>query len=81
MRPSVAPKRSCAEVEERLRGGFEEQVEEEPTVAVDEEPQFGGQGEDDVEVVGGEDPRHVLLDPGGLGEPWHLGQCRLRQEL
>jgi hypothetical protein len=31
--------------------------------------------------VGGEHPRHVLLHPGGLGEPWHLGQSRLRHEL
>ena len=59
----------AAEGEQRVGGGGEEQIEERATVAAEKRPQRGRQGEDDVEVVGGEQALLASRDPAKLGRP------------
>ena len=60
----------------------EKQIVEQPLVLEDKRGQFMRQREDDVEVRHGQQlsraRRPAILRARSL---WHLGQCRLRQEL
>ena len=57
----------AAEGEQRLGGGGKEQIVEQAAVAADERAQQCRQGEDDVEVVGGEQAFASSIDPTELG--------------
>ena len=69
VKPSSAPRRlgSRPKVSSVLGGGGKEQIEEQATVAADERAQQCRQGEDDVEVVGGEQAFASSIDPTELG--------------
>ena len=67
------PRRIAAEREQSLSGGLKEKREDPTPIAVGERPQRGGQSEDDVEVVSGEESGEALLDPRGLAQALALG--------
>ena len=73
--PSSAPSQRgiASELEQRFGRAGEEQVEEQLTVAERDGTQLGGQGEDDVEGMSGQDTLHAPLEPASLSKALALG--------
>jgi hypothetical protein len=60
--------RVAAELEECLGSRLEEEAEDELSVVEGQPPQLFGKGEDDVEIVGGENALHLVVQPNGLAK-------------
>lgn len=72
---------STGHVLERLGRGREQQLVRHRRRGEEEGVQLGGHGEDDVEILHGEQIALLGLDPARFVQPLALGACRLRQEL
>ncbi len=68
------------ELGEGLGGGAKKQVVQELWVHGNQGVQCGGEGEDHMEVFNGQQVWRVSIH-FSFRKVWHLGQCRLRQEL
>ena len=66
---------------QRLRRGLEQEPVEPGLVLVGQSAESCRQGEDQVEVGDRQELGLARLEPGLGRLHWHLGQCRLRQEL
>ncbi len=70
---ATEPARIAAELEQGLRGGFEQQVVDESGVALGERIEVMRECENEVPVVDVEESAALLLDPAGLFESLALG--------
>ena len=67
---------------ERIGDGAEEQTVDDGLGLGGDLGDGRGHGEDDVEVLGGQQVRAAPFEPLGAGaSDWQVGQCRLRHEL
>ena len=64
-----------------LGGGPEQQAVDDAWVLQGDRVERRREGEDDVEVLDGQEFRFAGLHPSAAAVAWHLGQWRLRQEL
>lgn len=65
----------------RLGGGAEQRAVDHRLVVEDDGSDLGWQGVDDVEVTDRSRSASRSASQVRAAAPWHLGQCRLRQEL
>ncbi len=70
---ATEPARIAAELEQGLRGGFEQQIVDESGVALGERIEVMRECENEVPVVDVEESAALLLDPAGLFESLALG--------
>ena len=65
----------------RLGRRAEQQIVDDRLVLPGDVGDLGGKREDDMEVADRQQVGFALGQPDARAAPWHLGQCRLRQEL
>ena len=68
-------------LQQRLGDRVEQHAVDDALVGQRQRVERVGQCEDDVEVLDRQQFLGAILHPLAQAEPWHLGQCRLRQEL
>jgi hypothetical protein len=73
LRGRTQPLRIAAELEQRVGGGFHEQLEDDRAIAQRQGAQLRREREDDMKVVGRKDAPHARPDPARLREALALG--------
>ena len=66
---------------DRLGRGLEEDIVDDRLVLKGDRCERGRHGEDEMEIRDWQKFGAAVGQPLGGASPWHLGQCRLRQEL